>query len=96
MSADTVKQIIGRAVAEPDYRELLLADPAKAFEGYALTEGETATLKNLTAREFDTLGGELETRVSRAGLNIGQSGEAGGDTGVRVHNPLGVVKTTGG
>ena len=68
MSIDVVKQIIARAVAEPAFRELLLSDPAKAFEGYELTEEERATLGRLTPQEFDALGSDLEVRVSRAGF----------------------------
>ena len=68
MAAETVKQIIARAVAEPAFRELLLSDPAKALEGYELTEEERAALGRLTPKEFDALGSDLEERVSRAGF----------------------------
>jgi hypothetical protein len=94
MSADSVKQIIGRAVAEPEFRQLLLADPVQAVNGFELTEEEMTALKNLTSQEFDAPGGELEARLSRAGLDIGLPGDAGGDLGKRIHNALRVVKTT--
>jgi hypothetical protein len=69
MSAESVKQIIGRAVTEPEYRELLFTDPTQALAGYDLTEPETDTLKRVTREEFDAVAGELGERISRAGLS---------------------------
>ena len=68
MSAETVKQIIGRAVTEPHYRELLFTDPGKALEGYELTEPEASALNLITREKFDAVADELEQRASRAGL----------------------------
>ena len=68
MSAEAVKQIIGRAMTEPDFREQLLADPGTALAGFELTVEEQSALKKVTRASFDATAGELEERVSRAGL----------------------------
>lgn len=70
MSIETVQNIIGRAVTEPDYRDLLLGDPEKALEGYELTEDEAAALKGIERETFDTLASELGDRVSMAGIAV--------------------------
>ena len=75
MSAETVTKIIGRAVNEPEYRELLFSDPAKALEGYELTEEESAGLKGLSREGFDAVANELGERVSRAGLGLPDSSD---------------------
>ena len=76
MSDDVVKQIIARAVTDPEFRQLLLSDSAKALEGSELTDEERAALIGLTPQEFEALGSELEERVSRAQLtpSRGKSG----------------------
>lgn len=68
MSIENVQAIIGRALKEPDYRELLFNEPDKALEGYDLTKEEAAALKGLEREQFDAVAGELEERVSRAGM----------------------------
>ena len=70
MSVESVKQIIGRAVAEPEFRELLFTDPGKALEGYELNEQEASALKGLPRENFDAVAGELAERVSRAGVDF--------------------------
>ena len=67
MSLESVQTIIGRAVMEPEYRELLFSDLDKALEGYELTEEEAAALKGLERKKFDAVAGELEERISRVG-----------------------------
>jgi hypothetical protein len=67
MSIENVQTIIGRAVTEEEYRELLFSDPEKALEGYELSEEEAAALKGLEREKFDAVAGELEDRISRAG-----------------------------
>ncbi len=65
MSAETVTTIIGRAVAEPEFRTALFADPAAALAGYDLTEADRAALTGLNAESFDAMAGELEARISK-------------------------------
>lgn len=78
MSAEDVKHIIGRAVLEAEYRELLFSDPDAALEGYDLTEEEREALKKFERGAFDELAGELEERMSRAGFGFQQLGGLGG------------------
>ena len=73
MSLESVQTIIGRAVMEAEYRELLFSEPDKALEGYELTEEEAAALKGLERKRFDAVAGELEERISRAGGIVGIS-----------------------
>jgi hypothetical protein len=65
MSAESVKQVISRAVTEPEYRSLLFKSPAQALAGYELTGDEQAALSGLTPESFDALVGNLEARISR-------------------------------
>jgi hypothetical protein len=55
-------ELIGRAIADPDFRAALTTDPDKAIEevGYELTEEEMANLKqiDLTAAA-EELGGRI-------------------------------------
>ena len=66
MSADSVKQIIGRAVTDTEFRGLLFSQPHKAVEGYDLTAQERTSLQGLTPQEFDSLAGTLEERISKS------------------------------
>src|SRR5262245_25724467 len=68
MSTDSVKQILVRAVAEPEYRQLLFKQPVQAFIGYDLTGDEQGALNRLTPETFDGLAGNLEERVSRVAI----------------------------
>ena len=76
MSEETVKIIIGRAVAEPEFRELLFSDPDKAFEGYELTAEEIESIKGMDQAAFDEKAGELEERISRAGFSLASLGDS--------------------
>ncbi len=72
MSAESVKQIIERAIAEEPFRELLFSNPNQALAGFDLTVDEIAALKGLKREEFDAAAGDLEQRISKsfAGLPI--------------------------
>jgi hypothetical protein len=58
-------ELIGRAIADPDFRAALIADPDKAIKeaGYELTDEEIASL-----REIDLKAGaeELGERLSKS------------------------------
>ncbi len=64
MSAETVRQIIIRAVAEPEFRGRLLRRPAEASAGYDLSEAEIGALHNLTAQNFDAVAAGLAARAA--------------------------------
>ena len=65
MSVETLKQIIGRAFAEPEYKELLFSNPDQALEGYELTEQELSIIKGVARENFDSVAVELDERISR-------------------------------
>ena len=70
MSKENVEQIIGKAVVDGEYRELLLSEPDKALEGYELTEEESTALKGIEREKLDAVVTEIEERISRAGLSF--------------------------
>jgi len=70
MSIESVKQIIGHAMVDAEFRKRLFDDPAAALKGYELTEEETALLKDLPRENFETMAGELSERISRAGVIV--------------------------
>lgn len=72
MSTETVKEIIGRAIAETEFLELLFRDPDEALKGYDLTQEECITLKSIQRDDFNTVASELAERISRMGLGIYQ------------------------
>ncbi len=75
MSAETVQEIIVKAVTDKEYRELLFSDPDRALENFELTDEEVTALKELEREQFDAVEGELEERVSRAGFGLGRVGK---------------------
>jgi hypothetical protein len=71
MASDSLQTIIRRAVMEPEFRGLLMRDPAQALAGYELGEAEAAQLSGLTAEGIDSLALDLEERQSRASFGLG-------------------------
>jgi len=70
MSQQTVQNIIGRAVMDEAYRNLLFGDPDKAFEGYDLTEEEKTLLRNLDADEVSGFAGKLDERITKVKMKM--------------------------
>lgn len=68
MSEDSVELIIGRAVTDQEFRELLFTDPDEAISGYELTQEETMLIKNIAPDRFEAVRSELEERLSKAGF----------------------------
>ncbi|MCC7357852.1 MAG: hypothetical protein IT317_00145 [Anaerolineales bacterium] len=66
MSAEAIRQIIRRAVAEARFREALLRDPAGASAGYNLTDAERGALGNLTPENFAAVAAGLSDRAEEA------------------------------
>ena len=71
MSEETVKEVIIKAVSDPEFRELLFSNPVKALEGFDLKEEEVEALKQIDMGSFEEYFMELGERTSRAGINIG-------------------------
>jgi hypothetical protein len=68
MSEATLRDVIGHAILDLEYRELLFKDPDEALEGLDLTTEEVATLKAMERIAFEAEGDELEVRLSRVAI----------------------------
>lgn len=65
MTMDAIEQVIGRAVLDEEFRELLFSDPEKALAGFDLTDEEREKLLTLAQDEFrESLGG-LGKRITK-------------------------------
>jgi hypothetical protein len=77
MSLGVVQKILGRMVAEREFRILVFTDPDKALAGYDLTEDEIKTLKGLSREKFDAAAANLGERVSMSAMtsveDVGQT-----------------------
>ncbi len=71
MSQKDVQNLIGRAVMDRAFRELLFSDPDRAFEGYDLTEQEKAILRNLDPDEVADFAGRLDERITKVKMQLG-------------------------
>ncbi len=65
MSAENLQRIVEKAVSDPSFRDLLFSNPAKAVEGFELSEQELLIIKSLAREKFDAGATELEERISR-------------------------------
>jgi len=80
MSKETLQTVIGKAVADDQFREALFANPDKALAGYDLTKDEVAALKSVDAETMESLAGGLDERISKAfiiGWTVGVGGSRG-------------------
>ena len=68
MSNQSVQTVIGRAVMEPEFRDLLFRDPAQALAGYELTEAEAASLAGVIPERFEAEAAGPERRSSQSRL----------------------------
>jgi hypothetical protein len=68
MSKEAVETVIGRAILEPKFRDLLMADPDGALAGLDLTENEKAGLKSLDSETLDSMSHTFEVRTSKTKL----------------------------
>jgi len=66
MSKESVQVIIGKAVTEGEFRELLFANPDEALEGYELTDAEVEALKSVDVETMESFAGALDERISKA------------------------------
>ncbi len=63
--SEALEQVVNKAVADESFRTLLLTDPTKALEGFAVTKEERTLLEGLTAETFDSFAGELGGRQTQ-------------------------------
>jgi hypothetical protein len=62
----TIRWIIGRALSNPAYRELLIRDPHAAVNGYELTGEDLAELETWTPDRIKDYLAELEQKIDSA------------------------------
>ncbi len=62
----TVRWIIGRALSNPAYRELLARDPQAAWAGYDLTPFDLAELRTWTPERLQATLAEIEEKITAA------------------------------
>ena len=63
MSLESVQTIVGKAVLDREYRELLFSHPDDALKGHDLAPGEISSLKALSREKFDAVAGDLEEQM---------------------------------
>lgn len=66
MTQQAVESIIGKAVMDGEFREVLFANPNVALADYPLTDGETAALKSVDAETLESFAGALDERISKS------------------------------
>jgi hypothetical protein len=65
MSQDAVSQIIGRAVTDAEFRQLLFSNPEQALQGYDLTDEEKEALENLEQEDLEDFSTKLDARITK-------------------------------
>lgn len=68
MSREAFEAVIGKAMVEAEFRDLLLADPDQALAGFELTGEEEAILKKIDGETLESLGCTLNAftwKISR-------------------------------
>ncbi len=65
----TVRWILGRALSNPAYRELMATNPEAAWAGYELTEDDLTELKKWTPERVQNYLADLEGKVVTAAFD---------------------------
>jgi hypothetical protein len=65
MSQEAVSQIIGRAVTDNEFRQLLFSNPEQALQGYDLTEDEKEALEDLKQEDLEDFSTKLDSRITK-------------------------------
>lgn len=65
MVQDAVSQIIGRAVTDPEFRDLLFSNPEQALQDYELSDDEVEALKNLKQEDLEDFSAKLDSRITK-------------------------------
>ena len=69
--SEALDQVVAKAMNDKQYRKLLLRNPDKALEGYAVTDDERQMLEGLTDETFDQFAGGLGDRNTQGQWIIG-------------------------
>jgi hypothetical protein len=64
---EAVQAVIGRAITDAEFRQLLIDDARTACAEYDLTEEELAALDALDANSMQAFAGTLDARISKTG-----------------------------
>lgn len=96
MTQQAIEAVIGKAVMEDEFREVLFANPDEALAGYELTDDETVALKSIDAETLESFAGALDDRISKSliagafdGESLGMGGTVEGGV-VPQHFPEGI------
>jgi hypothetical protein len=65
MSQESVSQVIGRAVVDDGFRNLLFSNPDQALQGYDLTGDEVEALKDLKQEDLEDFSTKLDSRITK-------------------------------
>lgn len=65
MSQHEIERVIGRAVTDAAFRQLLIDDARSACKEYDLTEDELDALEKLDAQSLMAFAGTLDARISK-------------------------------
>ena len=65
MSQEAVSQIIGRAVTDNEFRQLLFSNPEQALQGYDLTDDEKEALEDLKQEDLEDFSTKLDSRITK-------------------------------
>ena len=66
MSQQSMQAIIGKAIIDTAFRELIFADPEAALAGFELTDGEMVALRAIDFETMECCARTLDDRISRA------------------------------
>ncbi len=69
ISEQAVVEVIGKAIANEDYRSALFADAREATAGYEVTDDDQVGLNEMTEESFDFFAAEVEARFGEATAN---------------------------
>lgn len=70
MSQQAVAQVIGRAVVDAEFRDLLFSDPDQALVGYDLTMEERQAILATKSKHLKDFAGKLDPRITKAKFEI--------------------------
>ena len=65
MSTEVLKQLIQRAVADPEFRERLLKEQEVVLAEFDLTDDEKMSLKSMPVEAYEAFALKMDKHVSR-------------------------------
>jgi hypothetical protein len=70
MSLQAVQRIIGRAVTDSEFRNLLKSDPETVYHGRDVTPDEIQALSTMDWDAVGSVARDLDARISRMGVAL--------------------------